>query len=175
MRDQPLAGAFVGYAIQKLGDHLAQIRRCTSLMSSEEIWYRPNESSNSVGNLLLHLRGNITQWIVCGIGGRPGQRDRQAEFDRREPIPTDTLVRDLQGGVDDVIEVLRGVSVATLTAEFVIQDYTVTGVAAITHVVEHFAFHTGQIVTTTKWLLDVDLSLYDAHGHRRDGRDSGMP
>ncbi len=139
------------------------------------MWYRPNESSNSVGNLLLHLRGNIRQWIVGGIGGRRVERDRQAEFDRREPIGTEKLVGDLRAAVGETIAVLETSGPEALSTEFVIQGYKISGVAAILHVVEHFAFHTGQIITTTKWLLDCDLSLYDERGHRRDGRDAGVP
>jgi uncharacterized damage-inducible protein DinB len=170
-----IAAIFSRYAIEKLGDHFAQIRRCAALLSEEQLWFRPNESSNSVANLLLHLAGNVNLWIVGGIGGRSVQRDRAAEFARRGGLSREQLVEPLSAVMDEASAVLRGASDETLAREFTIQKYRVSGIAAIVHVIEHFAFHTGQIVTTTKWLLDVDLSLYDEKGHRRDGRSEAVP
>ena len=175
MNDNAMARAFTEYTARKLNDHYTQIKRCAALLSNEQIWYRPNDSSNAVGNLLLHLRGNITQWILSGIAGRPDDRNRQAEFDQRDPLPTKTLVDQLGQTIDEAVAVIKEMAAESLLREHAIQAYTVSGMSAVTHVVEHFAFHTGQIVTTTKWLLDVDLSLYDEHGHRRDGRDAGVP
>ena len=126
-------------------------------------------------NLLLHLRGNITQWLLGGIGGRSFIRDRRAEFARRGALPTKDLMDGLAQTVDEACLVLRSATAADLARAHTIQGYAVTGIAAVMHAVEHFAFHTGQIVTTTKWLLDVDLSLYDAEGHRLDERREGTP
>jgi len=166
---------FRDYAARKLEDHFAQVARCANLLSDEQLWYRANSHSNSVGNLLLHLRGNVSQWILDGVGGQPVERDRQAEFDARGLIPKEAVLEPLGRTVEAACGVIRGVSDASLVEERTIQNYRVTGLAAIMHVVEHFAFHTGQIVTTTKWLLDADLSLYDERGQRRDGRRSEVP
>src|ERR1041385_9451923 len=68
-------------------DFLPKIERCLSLLTDEQIWWRPNSESNSIGNLILHLSGNARQWIVCGVGGAADARDRDAEFARREVIP----------------------------------------------------------------------------------------
>ena len=162
-------------AVDKLQDHFAQIRRCVGLLSDDQLWFRPNPSSNSIANLLLHLRGNMGQWIIGGLGGRPFDRDRQAEFAARGSVSREQLVLGLQTMVDAVRDLMRDLADGALVKDYAIQGYQVTGAAAIMHVVEHFAFHTGQIVTTTKWLLDVDLSLYDEYGKRRDGRGSGTP
>lgn len=169
------ADTFIRYSVRKLDDHLAQIARCARMLSLEQLWYRPNGNSNSVGNLLLHLRGNVTQWLIGGIGGRPIERDRQGEFDHREPIPAEGLLEKLRETLNASTEVLNNLGAASLDKTYAIQAYRVTGLEAIYHVVEHFAFHTGQIVTTTKWLLDCDLSLYDERGHRRDGRTDEVP
>ncbi len=170
-RPDPLAA----YAATKLRDHLSQIERCVGLLSDEQLWFRPNEHSNSIANLLLHLRGNVGQWVMTGIGDRPCDRDRPAEFARREGLARDDLVRPLQEVVGASCELMGGAAGPILQAEYSIQGYRVTGYEAILHVVEHFAFHTGQIVSITKWLLDVDLSLYDDQGRRIDGRQSGAP
>lgn len=175
MQQSKLAAEFVSYASRKLGDHLAQIRRCVALLSEEQVWFRPNDNSNSVANLLLHLSGNLRQWIIGGVAGRPIARNRQAEFDVRGGISKDEALARLEQTVHEVCTVMESAGDDVLTRINEIQTYQVSGAAAILHVVEHFAFHTGQIVTTTKWLLDVDLSLYNEHGHRRDGRDAGVP
>ncbi len=175
MSAEALAKSFLDYAATKLRDHFAQIRRCTSLLGEEQAWLRPNASSNSTANLLLHLAGNVRQWIVGGIGGRPVERDRQAEFDRDGGATRQELIAALGSVVDEACAVLAGMDGADLLRHYRIQAYDVTGIAAVMHVVEHFSFHTGQIVTATKWLLDVDLSLYDEHGHRRDGRAEDIP
>jgi uncharacterized damage-inducible protein DinB len=123
----------------------------------------------------LHLAGNVRQWIVGGLGGSPVPRDRPAEFARRGGLSREQLLEALGSVLDEAYAVLGGLDDAALVREYAIQNYKLAGVAAIMHVVEHFAFHTGQIVTTTKWLLDVDLSLYDEKGHRRDGRTEATP
>lgn len=163
------------FAQHKLHEHFAQICRCVGLLSEQQLWFRPNESSNSVANLLLHLRGNLGQWILEGIGGRRFDRCRPAEFSARDSLRKEQLLEPLRETVEAVCAVLRDLPDGALVKDYAIQDYSVTGVDAVAHVLEHFAFHTGQIVTTTKWLLDVDLSLYDEHGHRRDGRHQGSP
>ncbi len=163
------------YAVEKIGDHQAQIRRCLALLSEEQAWFRPNEHSHSVGNLVLHLCGNVTQWILGGLGGQPYTRDRRAEFAARGTVSREGLQRRLAETVAAAEAVLRGLTPEVVAAEHEIQQYRVTGLAAVLHVVEHFAFHTGQIITMTKWLLDVDLSLYDERGYRHDRRQTGAP
>lgn len=166
---------FTQYAGRKLADHFGQLSRCVSLLSEEQFWYRPNERSNSVANLVLHLAGNVRQWIVGGIGGAAVERRRQEEFDARGGADKREAMARLAAVVEEARRIIEGASADALAREYDIQKYRVSGVAAILHVVEHFAFHTGQVVTITKWLLDVDLSLYDEKGHRRDGRERGAP
>ena len=165
---------FVRFAAENLSEHLGRIRRCATLLSDAQVWYRPNENSNSIGNLMLHLRGNITQWIVSNLGGRAFNRDRPAEFAQREIIAKDVLIRQLEEAVAATCDVIRS-GHDKLGQRYKIQAYDVTGLEAIFHIVEHFAYHTGQIITTTKWLLDVDLSLYDDQGRRKDGKRTGAP
>lgn len=170
-----MAREFTGYACGKLRDHLAQIRRCVMLLRDEEAWHRANEHSNSVMNLVLHLTGNLRQWIGGGIDGQTIARNRQGEFDARSGPQRSVAVEMLSAVVEEACGVIGRMDEAALTRGYEIQTYRVSGIEAVMHVVEHFAFHTGQIVTTTKWLRDVDLSLYDERGHRRDGRKDDVP
>lgn len=175
MSKESLTREFTSYAVVKLRDHFAQVRRCAGMLSEVQLWYRANEHSNSVANLLLHLTGNIRQWIIGGIGGKEIARERQGEFDARGGMTREEMVGPLEAVIEDACAVMRKMSEQDLAKEYEIQEYTTSGIAAVMHVVEHFAFHTGQIITTTKWVLNVDLSLYDEKGHRRDGRREEAP
>ncbi len=166
---------FIAYSRHKLADHHAQIRRCVALCTPAQVWHRVNGHSNSIGNLLLHLRGNVHQWIVSGLGGHPFQRDRAAEFAQREPLAVGPMLEQLAATLTGADAVIAALSDEDLARPCTIQGYTVSGLEAVYHVVEHFAFHTGQIVTMTKALLDIDLSLYDAQGRRRTESATGRP
>lgn len=171
----PAPEMFRRYACTKLDEYMRQIERCASLLNTEQIWRRPNERSNSVGNLLLHLRGNVDQWIVCGLEGREPRRDRPAEFAHREHLSAQPLVANLRSTVDAAAARIQAISDDEFSAPLTIQGYGTTVLVAVFHAVEHFAFHAGQIIFWTKALLDVDLSLYDQHGRRLDGRADGLP
>ena len=142
-------------------EYLPKIERCVEKLSDEQVWWRPNPESNSIGNLLLHLSGNARQWIVCGLGGELDRRERKAEFAERDGIPRDELLRKLRTTVADVKNVLARFDPARLLEEFPIQGTTATALAAIFHVTEHFSMHTGQIILLAKMLANVDLVFYD--------------
>lgn len=167
--------AFIAYSRRKLADYHAQIVRCVNLCSLEQVWHRANERSNSIGNLLLHLRGNVMMWIVDGLGGKRFDRDRPAEFAQRDPLPVEPIMARLTETVTAADGVISRLTPADLERVYSIQGYSVTGVEAVYHVIEHFAFHTGQIITMTKAMLDVDLSLYDAQGRRLGEAPGGRP
>ena len=153
---------FVAQCVEHLqGDFLPKIRTAVEELSEQQLWWRPNENSNSVGNLLLHLEGNVRQWIVAGIGGAPDDRKRQREFEQRSPLASEDLLDNLAVCVQEAIDVLEGLDEAALTASYRIQIYEVSGVSAVVHVVEHFSYHTGQILYITKMLRDLDLAFYD--------------
>lgn len=174
-QERELAELVTEYAATKLEDHFAQVSRCARMLTGEQLWHRLNSNNNSVANLLLHLDGNIRQWVLGGLAGREVQRDRQAEFDARGGAEVEALLGELHETLREACGVIRGMEEEHLAWEFSIQAYRVSGAAAVMHVVEHFAFHTGQVVTMTKAMLDVDVSLYDENGHRRDGRSDEVP
>jgi uncharacterized damage-inducible protein DinB len=141
-------------------DSTPKIERCLQRLSVDDIWWRPNEASNSIGNLVLHLCGNISMWIIGGVGKRPFQRNRQQEFDERGPIPGAELRERLRSAVGHAGDVLAGIDEAELLSRRQIQGYDVTVLEAIYHVVEHFGMHTGQIILLTKARVGEDLRLW---------------
>jgi uncharacterized damage-inducible protein DinB len=142
-------------------DYLPKIERCLELLTDEQIWWRANPQSNSIGNLLLHLRGNVRQWIVCSLGGAPDERDRDSEFAERVIIPRDELLARLKQTLIEADTALAKFDLDNLLERHVIQGLDVTALEAIFHVVEHFSMHTGQIIMMAKMFAEVDLGFYD--------------
>ena len=144
-----------------LDDYLPKIERCLEKLTDEQIWWRANEQSNSIGNLILHLAGNVRQWIVCGIGSAPDNRNRDAEFEQRDVIPRAELVARLRSALTDVDATLQSVDPTTLLEFRKIQGNDVDILEAIFHVTEHFSMHTGQIIMLTKMMTSAGLRFYD--------------
>jgi uncharacterized damage-inducible protein DinB len=129
-----------------LEQYLPKIERCLERLTDEQIWWRANDESNSIGNLVLHLCGNARQWIVSGVGGEADARERDAL---------------LRSTLSDVGRVLKNLDPATLLERRTIQGSDVDVLEAIFHVTEHFSMHTGQIIMLTKMLTSSDLRFYD--------------
>ena len=159
---EPVSKAFIARASEFLrGDYLPKIERCLEKLTDAQIWWRANEESNSIGNLILHLCGNARQWIVCGVGSEPDNRNRDAEFERRDPIPRTELLTLLRSTISEVQTTLETLDPATLLEYRKIQGNDVEILEAIFHVTEHFSMHTGQIIMLTKMLSSSDLRFYD--------------
>jgi uncharacterized damage-inducible protein DinB len=143
---------------------MPKLRASVAAVDDTSLWWRANEHSNSIGNLVLHLAGNIRQWIVSGVGGSPDVRDRPAEFSRREPIPHGELMARLESAVSDADAVLARLKPEDLGTSRHIQGNDVTVLSAVYHVVEHFSMHTGQIILLAKMLSLGELSFYEESG-----------
>jgi len=162
MSDFVTSQAFIAHASKfLLGDYLPKIERCLEKLSDEQIWWRANEESNSIGNLILHLCGNARQWIICGVGGAPDARDRDSEFAQRERIPRDELLMLLRSTLSEVQTTLANLDPSILLEHRKIQGNDVEILEAIFHVTEHFSMHAGQIFLLTKILTATDLGFYD--------------
>lgn len=136
-----------------------RIERCLKLLSEEEIWWRPNSASNSVGNMVLHLQGNVRQWIIAGLGGEEDRRERDREFAETGPVARRTLLRGLGQTVKEADKVLSKTRAPELACRRWVQGYHVTGLQIVCQVAEHFALHTGQIIYVTKLKRGKDLKF----------------
>jgi uncharacterized damage-inducible protein DinB len=145
-------------------DFLPKIERCLERLTDDQIWWRPNEQSNSIGNLVLHLCGNARQWIVCGVGGTADSRNRDAEFAQRDVVARGELQALLKKTLGAVDETLGAYDSKRLLEPRTIQGSDVSALEAILHVVEHFAMHTGQILMLTKMVTNTDLEFYKFDG-----------
>jgi uncharacterized damage-inducible protein DinB len=158
-KDDEIARLFLKEAESRFKQYLSRILRSLDEMSDEEIWWRPNEASNSAGNLVLHLSGNVRQWIVSGLSGAADVRKRDLEFAERGPVPRRELVARLRRTVGEARRVLRRLTAADLKRKHIIQGFHVTGIEAVSHVYEHFSHHAGQIIYITKMKKAKNLRL----------------
>ncbi len=142
-------------------EYLPWLRGCLAKLDDEDIWWRPNEKSNSIGNLILHLCGNIRQWIIHGVGSAADERKRPAEFAARESCSKAELLEKIESTLVEVEAVLAELPVEKLTEPRVIQGFNVTVLGAVFHVVEHFSYHTGQIIYITKMRRGEDLKFWN--------------
>lgn len=148
------------YSIQKLEQLSSRIATCLDTLSDDQIWFRSSGNSNAPGNLVLHLSGNVRQWIVSGLGGKPDIRVRDREFSTRGGVTRQELKERLAGVVAEAVEVIRQLPEARMTEKVVIQGHEVTVLEAVYHVVEHFSGHTGQIIFASKALTEKDFGFY---------------
>ncbi len=142
---------------------IPRIQKCLSQLSEAEIWQRPNDQLVSIGNLVLHLCGNVRQWVIHGIGGAPDVRDRDREFATSGPLPTEDLLTLLARLQEDLKPVLAEITPETLTNAYRIQGFDENGLSILVHVVEHFSYHVGQITWYTKHLKNMDMGYYAGH------------
>lgn len=140
--------------------NLERIDRCLGELTENEIWLRPNGNSLSIGNQLLHLNGNIRQWILTGLGGEPDLRARDEEFAASGGISRAILLQELTATVTAAKAVINGLSEKDVVTERPVQAFTHDGMFILIHVTEHLSYHTGQIIFWTKALKDLDLDLY---------------
>jgi uncharacterized damage-inducible protein DinB len=172
MPPDPACDIFLEFSRNKLlNQYWPRLRKAVEPLSQEQIWWRSNAASNSIGNLVLHLNGNIWQWLVASFNRLEDQRDRPAEFNATGDLSAADLLDRLSQTIDEAAKVLVRLTPDELLATWQIQGYTVTGLAAVYQVVEHFGLHYGQIVYITKMQEGRDLGFYSELS--KTGRASG--
>jgi hypothetical protein len=155
------AELFVHFSRTKLLDQFwPRMQSAVEPLADEQIWWRPNPASNSIGNLLLHLNGNVWQWLVASFNGLEDARDRPAEFNATTHSSKAALLGQLGGTMQEAERVLSRLTENDLLTSFEIQGYMVRGLDAVYQVVEHFGMHYGQIVYIAKMLEGKDLGFY---------------
>lgn len=157
-----LRDALVREVLHRMYDEcLPRILQCMDQLNDQQIWWRPNEESNSIGNLVLHLCGNVRQWIYAGLGKNEDVRNRQTEFDERKIIPVSELKELLVTTMDMVRPVIENIPTEELLNIRAVQTFEETGLTILVHVTEHFSYHTGQIAYITKMLINKPLGFYN--------------
>ena len=152
---------FRSQAIFRLEEKKAHIAKCLQLLRESDTWWQPNDASNSIGTIILHLCGNIRQYIIASVGGQPDTRERDLEFSTRDSHDKATLLKLISGTIDEACAVVQDCSEAELLRVRQVQGFSFSGLGAILHAVEHLSYHTGQIAYLVKLRNDQQIGLYD--------------
>jgi len=161
MNPAPFAGELRDQAILRMRENTDKIIACLSHFDDDSVWHRANENSLSTANQLLHLSGNITQYILSGLGGRPDARVRDLEFSARSGMTKDELRNRFLDVITDAIAVIEQCSDAEWLRYRHVQGFHLSGVGIVIHVVEHYSYHTGQIVARTKEIFNRPMGFYE--------------
>jgi uncharacterized damage-inducible protein DinB len=155
-----LTREFTSQAIKRINENTEKIRSCIRKLDEKDVWIAPNENLNSIGNLILHLCGNIRQHIISALGGVQDNRARDLEFSIKGGLTKEELITNLQETVGEATAVIAKMNNEDLMRIKKAQGNLHSGVDSIVHVTEHYSYHTGQIIFLTKLFKNVDLEFY---------------
>ncbi len=159
--EDKLVEELVKNALYRIDESTRMIQKSLTNISEEEFWQKPNASLNSIGNLILHLCGNITQYIISSLGETEDLRNRDHEFSAKETATKKETLKQLEQTVDIAKRVVFDTDISNLLKVRSVQGFTFSGVGVIVHAVEHYSYHTGQIAFWVKQLKNEDLGFYD--------------
>lgn len=148
------------FHLRVIEESLARITQCVGLLSQQQLWHKENSNTNSIGNLILHLEGNIRQYIISGVGKTKDVRERSKEFIGGYDYKPQFLLDKLAATLQEADTVVHNLNLAQLTEEVTIQGFPHTRLSAVLHVIEHLSYHVGQITYYTKYINDIDTAYY---------------
>ena len=157
---EELLPEFINAAVQYFDENTAKLQACLDELEEADTWRRPNEHSNSVGNLLLHLSGNIRQWVISSLGNREDSRQRETEFAADGGYTKIELTEKLVSTIEEAKAIIKDITLPAILEKRKVQGYSYSGISIILHVTEHYSYHTGQIIFWTKLLKNKDLGFY---------------
>lgn len=140
-----------------------RLERALATLPEGDLWWRPHARALSVGTILTHLEGNVRQWLLSGLGGLPDERDRGGEFATTGGRSAEALFARLRATTAQAAALVAALDGPALAAKHQIQGFEVDALSAVLHVVEHFSWHTGQVVWIAKARAgaDHDIAFYD--------------
>lgn len=157
--DSQIAANFLDHSVAKLNDMTKCVESCLEKLNDQQVWQRQADHENAIGNLILHLCGNMRQWIMHGVGGSPDVRTRDEEFSTHRGLSVAQLLELFKQHVAEANNVLATLPHPRLTERIHPQNRDVTVLEAIYQVVGHVQQHTGQIILLTKQMTQKDLDL----------------
>jgi len=151
---------FIGQSIVRIDENTAKIHSCMKQLDEKEIWFRPNEHVNSVANTILHLCGNIRQYVISSMGGKTDIRERTLEFSTHSGYTNAELIIQLFETINEAKSIITLASRENLEKRRTVQGTSYSGIGIIIHITEHYSYHTGQIVLLTKLFKNADMGFY---------------
>ncbi|HDZ05920.1 hypothetical protein LCGC14_0122370 [marine sediment metagenome] len=160
-KEARLVEEIVENALFRMDESTRMIKKSLAEISDDEVWQKPNPSLNSIANLMLHLCGNISQYVISSLGETEDKRNRGDEFSITGGLTKDELFTKLESVVDDAKRVIFDITPNQLVKMRSVQGFSFSGVGIILHTVEHYSYHTGQIAFWVKQVKNKDLGFYD--------------
>ena len=151
---------FIQQSVYRITENTNRIIKCLKEIEETEIWQHPNENSNSIGNIILHLCGNIRQYAISSLGETEDVRVRDKEFSTKEGFNKNELSAKLKNTVDEAINIIENLDESRLIKLYSVQGFNLSGIGIVVHVTEHYSYHTGQIAFWIKILKNKDLRFY---------------
>jgi uncharacterized damage-inducible protein DinB len=151
---------FIQQSVYRITENTNRIIKCLREIEETEIWQHPNENSNSIGNIILHLCGNIRQYAISSLGETEDVRVRDKEFSAKEGLNKNELSAKLKNTVDEAINIIENLDESRLIKLYSVQGFNLSGIGIVIHVIEHYSYHTGQIAFWIKILKNKDLRFY---------------
>jgi len=151
---------FIDQALYRISENTSKLTACLDELEETEIWKRPNEKSNSVGNIILHLCGNIRQYAISSLGNKKDVRERDKEFSADGGYAKSELIKKLIATVEEAKSIIENINSNELLRKRQVQGYFHSGIGIIIHVTEHYSYHTGQIIFWVKLLKNKDMGFY---------------
>ncbi|MFK7770775.1 MAG: DinB family protein [Saprospiraceae bacterium] len=152
---------FTQQSIYYFSLNLPRIEKCLQQLSEDQVWKKPNANTNSIGNLILHLCGNITQYAHSSLGNEKDTRNRDVEFSAEGGFSKKELREKITAVTEKAIQVMENISDDELLRKRNVQGFNYSGISIIIHITEHFSYHVGQIAFFTKLMCDKDLGFYE--------------
>jgi uncharacterized damage-inducible protein DinB len=156
----PTSQSFLEASLYRFVESHERIIKCLNVLSDEQILYRPNSVSNNVANIIIHLMGNITQYILSSLGGASDERDRNSEFVPRVHFDRALLVSEVDQVFNKAKEIIQSMTEEELLRKRSVQGFYFDGIGIILHVVEHASYHIGQITYLTKMYTNKETNYY---------------
>ncbi len=160
-QDSSILREFIDNSLHRLDENTNKVNKCLQDLADDELWASPNEVSNSIANLILHLCGNITQYAIASLGQSDDVRERDKEFATKSGFTKMALLQKLNETVALAMYTIKKVPLEELLRKRFVQGFNLSGIGIILHVVEHYSYHTGQIAFWVKQMKNKDLGLYE--------------
>jgi len=151
---------FINQSVYRINENTKRILKCLNEIDETEIWLRSNENSNSLGNIILHLCGNIRQYVISSLGETGDIRIRDEEFSARDGFNKNELSLKIESTANEAVRIIKNLNEERLLKIYSVQGFDLSGIGIIIHVTEHYSYHTGQIAFWIKQLKNKDLKFY---------------
>lgn len=138
----------------------SRIEKCFNEISNEQLWNDFNDNLVSIGNLVLHLNGNLTQYVISGLAGEEFYRERDKEFKDKPRLSKSELLNLFRVITEKCCEIFEDLSEEKIKKSYIVQGFNYNGAEIIMHVTEHLSYHVGQITFAVKLLNNKDLGYY---------------